>query len=304
MTTARPLSSSPKARDLPPWATWALLILGTLAASISAILIRYATEAHPLAISFWRCSVGAAVLLPFAGRGLRKLGPSVMKMPAWAGFFLAIHFATWITSIDMTSIAASVLLVSTAPIFIAIAARYLLAERLPTIAWVGIGGAMLGAVLISGTDFGGSSHAGNILALIGGATAGWYFLAGQVARRDVGILQYAVIAYGVAAALLLAVCVVIGVELAGYPASTWWAIAGLIVGPQLLGHTIINLVLSDIDATTVSVTIMAEPIIAIALAYLLFSEAPSWLVYPGGAAILAGIYVVSTERRQPAIVVE
>lgn len=304
MTSAQSQPSTPSVLNLAPWAPWTLLMLGTFAASVSAILIRYATEAHPLAISFWRCSVGAAVLLPFAGPGLRKLRPSIIKMPAVAGFFLAVHFATWISSVGMTSIAASVLLVSTAPIFIAVAARYLLAERLPTSAWMGIGGAMLGAVLVGGTDFGGSSPAGNVLALIGGATAGWYLLAGQVARRDAGILQYAVIAYGVAAALLLLVCVVMGVELTGYTAPTWWAIGGLIVGPQLLGHTVINLVLSDIDATVVSVTIMAEPIIAITLAFFLFSETPSGLVYPGGAAILAGIYVVSTARRQPAIVVE
>ena len=83
----------------------------------------------------------------------------------------------------------------------------------------------------------------------------------------------------------------------GYPAATWWAIAGLIVGPQLLGHTVINLVLSDIDATTVSVVIMAEPIVTIALAFLLLNEVPSLLVLPGGAAILAGIYLVSTTTR-------
>lgn len=299
MKTETTPRSPAAARSLPPWAPWAGLILGTVAASISAILIRYAEAAHPLAISFWRCSVGAAVLVPFAARRLRALDRSDLKVPAWAGVFLAVHFATWITSIGITSIAASVLLVSTAPIFIAIAARFLLAERLPAVAWLGITVAMLGALLVAGTDFGGSSFTGNALALIGGATAGGYILTGQVARRRLGILEYAVVAYGVSAVLLLIVCVASGVDLFGYSAKTWWAIAGLIVGPQLLGHTVINLVLSDIDATTVSVTIMAEPIIAIALAFLLFSEAPTWLVYPGGAAILAGIYIVSRARREP-----
>ena len=304
MKIAPSLEAHDASSSRPAWGPWALLVLGTVAASISAILIRYAEEAHPLAISFWRCSAGALVLVPFAWSKLRRLERSDLKVPAWAGVFLALHFATWITSVGITSIAASVLLVSTAPVFIAIAARYLLAERLPSAAWAGIVVAMLGAVLVTGTNFGGSSVTGNALALIGGATAGGYILAGQIARRRLGILQYAIIAYGVSAVLLVIVCLATGVELFGYSAKTWWAIAGLVVGPQLLGHTVINLVLSELDATTVSVTIMAEPIIAIGLAFLLFSETPTWLVYPGGAAILAGIYVVSTARRQPAQISE
>ncbi len=145
---------------------------------------------------------------------------------------------------------------------------------------------------------------GNVLALIGGATAGGYVLAGQLARRDLGILGYAVIAYGISAVVLLAGCLIAGAELWGYEPQTWWALAGLVVGPQLLGHTVINLVLSDIDAATVSVTIMAEPIITIALAFLIFHESPSVIVYPGGLAILVGIYIVSLARKEPVVVLE
>jgi drug/metabolite transporter (DMT)-like permease len=129
-------------------------------------------------------------------------------------------------------------------------------------------------------------------------------MAGQVARRTQGILEYAVVTYAISGVLLLIVCLARGVALSGYPAGTWWAIAGLVVGPQLLGHTVINLVLSDIDATTVSVSIMAEPVIATALAWILFDEVPSWLLYPGGVAILAGIYMVSVARREPVVIVE
>jgi len=282
------------------WVPWALLFLGTVAASISAILIRYATEADPLAISFWRCSVGAAVLAPFAWPKLRTTSRSDLVAPAIAGVFLAVHFATWIASLDLTSVASAVLLVSTSPIFIAIAARYLYDERMPGRAWLGIAIALAGTFVVGGNEFGGSSFNGNVLALIGGATAGWYILAGRVARRALGFLEYAVVAYAVSAVLLLLVIVPRGVALTGYDAVTWWALAGLIVGPQLLGHTVINLVLSDIDATTVAVTIMAEPVIAIVLAYLLFDEVPSLLLYPGGVAILIGIYIVSVARREVA----
>ncbi|HEX2295687.1 MAG TPA: DMT family transporter [Actinomycetota bacterium] len=286
------------------WLPWALLALGVGAASVSAILVRYADGADALALSFWRCVGGAAALLPFATAGLRRGGSATLRAPVVAGVFLMLHFATWMSSVNLTTVAASVLLVSTTPVFVAIAALVVYGERLPGLAWAGILLATGGAAVVGGGSLEGSSFAGNALAVAGAATAGGYVMAGQVARRTLGILEYAVVTYSVAAVLLLVVCLVAGIELAGYPAGTWWAIAGLVVGPQLLGHTVINLVLSDIDATTVSVTIMAEPVVATALAFLLFDEVPTWLLYPGGVAILAGIYLVSTARREPVVIVE
>ena len=296
---ARPLLAERAA-----WLPWAVLALGVGAASISAILVRYADGADPLAMAFWRCVAGAAALTPFATRGLRAGGRSALGAPAVAGIFLALHFATWMTSVNLTTVAASVLLVSTTPIFVAVAALVLYKERLPSLAWTGIFLATGGAAAVGGGSLGGSSLDGNLLAVAGAATAGGYVMAGEVARRTQGILEYAVVTYSVSGAVLLVVCLARDVALAGYPAGTWWAIAGLVVGPQLLGHTLINLVLSDIDATTVSVSIMAEPVIATALAWMLFDEVPTWLLYPGGVAILAGIYMVSVARRKPVVIVE
>jgi drug/metabolite transporter (DMT)-like permease len=103
---------------------------------------------------------------------------------------------------------------------------------------------------------------------------------------------------------VLPVCMIAETPLSGFDTQTWWALAAIIVGPQLFGHTVINQVLSDIDATTVSMTIMAEPIIATAAAWILFSEVPSWPIYPGGVAILIGIYLVSTAQKLPAVIPE
>jgi drug/metabolite transporter (DMT)-like permease len=288
----------------PEWVPWTVLIIGTVTASCSAILIKYAEGADPFALSFWRCAAGAAVLAPFARPKLKGVDRDTARPALIAGLFLAIHFATWITSIELTSVAIAVLLVSTAPVFVAIAARFVTGERLSSLGWMGIAMTVAGTVVIGGTDFSDSSISGSLLALIGGATGGWYVLAGQVARRRLGILEYAVIAYTAAAVLLLPLCIATGADLWGYEAQTWWAIVGMIVGPQLLGHTFINFVLSDIDATTVSVTIMAEPVIAIGLAYLLFDETPSVVIYPATVLILAGIYLVSTVRREATPLVE
>ena len=288
-------------------ASWALLWSATVVASTAAIFIRYASGAGPLAIAFWRCALGALALAPFARSQLAAVPRRRLAVSAVAGAFLALHFGTWIASVDLTTIAASVLLVSTTPVFVALAAWLLFGDRLPLAGWAGIALAMAGAgavVLAAAGGGGESSLLGNFLALVGGAAAAGYLLAGQEARKGVGILAYAVIAYGAAAVLLLGVCVAAGVPLAGYPAATWLAIALIVLGPQLLGHTLINFVLKDMDATTIAVTILIEPIVATALALVLFSELPSWLVFPGGVALLAGVYLVSKVRRPPAVVVE
>jgi drug/metabolite transporter (DMT)-like permease len=283
----------------PTWVPWALLCLGVLAASLSAVFIKYADTAEPFAISFWRCALGAAALAPFMRQRPKDMDRTAVRLSVLAGFFLAVHFATWITSLELTTVAASVLLVTTGPIWVATASVLIFKERFGGIVWFGIAATLVGAALISGGDLSGSSLDGNILALIGGAVVGFYVLVGQVARRQLGIIEYSVITYTVAAVLLLITCVVADAPLWGYDGQTWAAIAAIVIGPQLLGHTVINLVLTDIDATTVTVTIMAEPIIATIFAYFLFDEIPHALVYPGGLAVLVGIYLVTTNRKDP-----
>ena len=286
------------------WIPWVLLAVGVLGASVSAIFIVYARDAEPLAISFWRCAAGAAVLLPFAGARLRRLEARQLWLPAVAGVFLAAHFATWITSLELTTVAASVLLVTSSPAFVALIAWWLLKERLHRVGWVGIVLTVVGAGLVVGGDLSGSEFTGNMLAVAGAVTVGGYMLAGQVSRRELGIFEYSVITYAVAGLVLLPIVVATDSELVGYDGGTWWALFGLLVGPQLLGHTVLNFVLKDFGATTIAVAVMAEPLIAAILAYLLFGEVPTLLIYPGAAAILLGIYLVSARRSAPQVVVE
>ncbi|MFN2593784.1 MAG: DMT family transporter [Actinomycetota bacterium] len=283
---------------------WTVLTVGVLAASLSPILVRYAEDAPALALSFYRCAFGALLLFPFAWKRLRTMTARDFAIPAVAGAFLALHFASWITSLSLTSVAASVVLVSTTPIFVAASSRILFNDRLSPVGWVGIGLGLVGTALISSGSTGGSSLRGDLLALTGGALAAGYFLSTQKARRTLGILEYSVATYGSAAVILLIMCAIGRVELTGYDAQTWWAIAGVIVISQLIGHTLINFVLKDIDATTVAMSVMVEPILATALAYFLFSETPAALVYPGGVAVLVGIYMVTTLRRPIPVVVE
>jgi drug/metabolite transporter (DMT)-like permease len=286
--------------------SWVLLTVGVLSVSVSAILIRFAEGAEPLAISFWRCAAGAVALAPFGRRGFSRLTPRGSVLPLLAGVFLAVHFGTWITSLELTTVANSVLLVSTTPVFTAMAARYLFKERLQAGVWLGVGLALGGTALIALANGGGgrASISGDLLALLGAVAVAGYTLAGEVSRRELGIIEYSVVTYGAAALVLLPVCLVAGIPLGGYPGSTWLAIAGIVIGPQLLGHTLLNLVLKDLDSTTVSAAVMAEPPIAIALAFVLFAETPSALVYPGGLAILWGILLVSVRRGKAPEIIE
>jgi drug/metabolite transporter (DMT)-like permease len=153
-------------------------------------------------------------------------------------------------------------------------------------------------VLLTGVDVSLSARAlvGDLLALAGGVLAALYVHAGAEVRRTVPTSVYASICYAVAAAGLLAVCVVSGQRLAGYPASTWLALVAMVAGPQLLGHTVINRVLATTGPTVVSVLILLEVIGATILAWVLFDEAPPPLAYPAAAMILLGVMAVVSAR--------
>ncbi len=134
----------------PTWRSWTLLALAVSSVGGSAILIRYAEGAEPLAISFWRCAAGALVLAPLGRRGFAGLTGRGWVLPVLAGALLAVHLASWITSLELTTVANSVLIVCTAPVFTALAARYLFKERFRGLVWVGIAVALAGTFLIAG----------------------------------------------------------------------------------------------------------------------------------------------------------
>ncbi|MBA2273991.1 MAG: DMT family transporter [Actinobacteria bacterium] len=276
---------------------WLRLGLAILATSSSAILVRYAEGAPALALAFWRCALGALCLAPWARSRLSGMALRQYLLPAVAGGFLAVHFGTWITSVGLTTVASAILLVSTTPIFVASADRVLFGIRLAGRGWAGIALAIVGVGAIGGGDFAGGSIAGDGLALAGAVAAAGYLMAGQRARRSLGTLEYAAIAYGCAAALLLVACGVARVPLWGWPGRTWFIVGLMVAGPQLLGHTMINFVLKAFDATTVTVAVMLEPVVAILLAFVLLGEIPSPFVFPGGVAILAGIYAIARSQR-------
>jgi drug/metabolite transporter (DMT)-like permease len=292
-----PLSARPQAP--PPGTDLALLGVAVLAVSTSGPLIRYAT-APALAIAMWR---NALALPALALPALRARRPDAReaRLIALAGAFLAAHFATWVPSLSYTTVASSVALVATQPVWAALIARAR-GEHVHRQVWVGIGIALAGVVLLTGVDLTISARAlfGDLLALVGGALAAAYVSVGAEVRRTVGTSVYTTGCYGVAAALLLVACLASGRPITGFPSTTWLAIVALVVGPQLLGHTLVNVVLRSITATAVSVAILFEVVGAALLAALWFGETPPLAAVPAGLLIFSGVIVViRAGRRRP-----
>jgi drug/metabolite transporter (DMT)-like permease len=292
-----------------------VLVVGVVAASASSILIRYAQQegVASLAIAAWRMVLASLVLLPLAVARRRRefLGISMRYalVAALAGLFLAGHFVTWITSLEYTSVASSAALVTTNPIWVGLATVFILRQRLPRQTVVGIAISLVGCLLILWVDFdaasglpdavqagspGGRQPAlGNALALLGALGVSAYLLTGRSLASRFSLLTYVTLVYGVAALILLVTALVAGVELWRYSATGWCALAGLALGPQLIGHTAFNWSLRGLSPTFVALAILGEPVGSAILAGFLFAEIPSAWQLAAFATLLAGIAVAA-----------
>jgi drug/metabolite transporter (DMT)-like permease len=288
--------SDPAARS--PYAT---LVTAVLLVSVGAILVRLA-QAPPLAVSFYRMSIACVILLPFAWGDSRRSWPALDRrshlLLVAAGVALALHFATWIASLSHTSVAASVLLVNTAPLFATVMSRVFLGEKPPLAVQVAIPVAMAGAAVIALGE-GGSSPAslfGNLLAVVGAVTLATYQVIGRGLRGALPLNAYMLAVWGTAVVTLAALALAFGTPFGGFPPRTWLAFATLAVVPTLGGHGLANRALRSLPAPTVGLFLLGEPVIASLLAYLMFGETPGAATLVGGAVVLAALALVLSRR--------
>ncbi len=298
-----------------------MLLVGVLAASSSSILVRYAQHegVASLAIAAWRMILASLVLLPLAlatrRRELRGVGPRLALTAVLAGTFLAAHFVTWITSLEYTSVASSAALVTTNPIWVGLATVFIFREHLARLTIVGIAISLLGCLMIvlvdldpalapamadAATVAGAPSRQpvlGNGLALLGALGVSAYLLTGRSLAWRLSLLAYVTLVYGAAAGVLVVTAVIAGVELWGYSSVGWWSLAGLALGPQLVGHTAFNWSLRRLSPTFVALSILGEPVGSAILASFLFAEIPSSLQLAAFATLLAGIGVAALGER-------
>ncbi len=274
----------------------ALLAIAIASIASSALLVRW-SDAPPLAMAFWRTAAGAVVLSPAAIRSATQskvptgtIRPHHYPLILLAGGALGLHFASWLPSLTMTSVAASVTLVSTAPVFVALA---LLALGRPpgSRTWLAIGLAVLGSVVIASGDLARSpgSLDGDLLALLGAVGAAIYLLTGDHLRQTLATPSYAAPAYAIAAGVILPVCLLTDTPLTGFDTKSWLAVAGMILGPQMGGHTILNHLLGQLGSVTVSLALLTEPVLASALVWLVYAEAPPLAAWIGAPIVIGGM---------------
>lgn len=262
---------------------------GVLFLSWAAILIRL-TGGPAVTVAAWRMALSAAVLIPIVGLSRQTLSRSGLRLASVAGGFLALHFVFWIESLRHTTVASSVALVTTNPIFVGLLSAAVLGERPSRALWQGIGLSVAGGLLIGWGDFalGGAALLGDGLALLGAVAASAYLLLGRLARGE-NLLPYVAMAYGTAAVLLLVGATVAGRGAPLPPSGDWLWLGLMAAGPQLVGHTSVNWALRRLPASAVAVAILGEPVGASLWAYLVFGEKPGIAQGLGIVLVLLGI---------------
>lgn len=283
-----------------------LAIIAVLGVSASGPLMA-GTAAPALAIAFWRNAASSLVLAPIALsrnrvelRGQHRRG---WLVTVFAGAMLAAHFATWVSALKLTSVAAATALVTTQLVWVVIIDR-LRGERVSRGVLVGMGLAVAGVIVISGVDFSLSTRAltGDLLAVAGGLFAALYLLAGSEVRESWSTATYTFACYGICGVLLGLVCLVGGIEVTGFSTTTWLLIGAVTVSAQLLGHSLLNHLLAVMSPGVISLLLLLEVPGAALLAGLFLDQTPPFGVYVGLAMILAGLAVVVL-RRAPAVAV-
>ena len=290
------------------------LIIGVIAASTGASFIRLSQSegASSFVIAAARLLIASIIILPII---VVKYLPSIRKINLhdWvfsilAGFFLALHFAFWVTSLEFTPIASSVILVSTTPIWVALVEIVLFREPINKMLLLGLLCALFGILIISLGDecswrtpalicpqlpifFQSKNILGNSLALLGAWAASGYLLVGKNIRNRVPLLPYIFIVYSVGALLLITIAIINHATIIGLEPKAYFWFLLLAIIPQIIGHSIFNWTLKYLPTTFISISLLGEPIGSTFLAIFLFNEIPSWMKIPGFLLLLIGIWI-------------
>jgi drug/metabolite transporter (DMT)-like permease len=276
-----------------------VMLVSIVAVSTASILIRW-SDAPAVIIAMYRMLISVAMLLPFfimndGVRKIRAIGPRGLLGLIGVGVVLALHFASWITSLGLTSVASSVIFVHIDPIFVAVVSHFFLKERINRRVLAGIIISLVGVVIIAMGDaiVSESSLRGDLLALLGGLMLGIYLLGGRMFRKDLDLTTYVVPVYSSAALSLVFMSLLTGAPLTGYASREYLLFFLIALVPMIFGHTLYNWALRYVPAPVVSVSLLGEPVGASILAIVLLNEVPSGQVLIGGVVTLAGILLSS-----------
>ena len=281
------------------------ILAGTFFTSVSSIIIRF-SEAPALVIAAYRM-LFTCIMLFFPvyiknRREFKSLQKNDYLLCIISGVFLALHFASWIQSIQMTTIANSTILVSCSPIFVAAINYFLLKERITGKMIVGIAMSLIGTVIIGMGSYQGNGTGmmlGNVLAFMGAIFVAGYLVIGGVVRKTVSAGVYVFIVYSVSALVLFLMCLASGTPVYPYPLREFVLFFLLAFFSSILGHTVYNYLMKYYSSTLISISTLMEPVFASLMAMLIFKEIPSAYTVLGGIIIIGGIYLgtlLSTQK--------
>ncbi|GGF33231.1 membrane protein [Halobacillus andaensis] len=290
--------------DKPPFHPLLLLIVGVISISTSAIFVKLAGDAPSSIIAFYRLALAVIIMAPYV---FLKHAPDLKHISSkdwvWAsvsGIFLALHFILWFESLNYTSVASSVVLVSMQPIFAFIGTFLFFKERFSAGAVLSMIIAITGSVIISWGDFQVSGVAlyGDLLAIGGAIMVTGYFLVGQSLRKRLSMTSYTFIVYLVASVTLLGYNLVLQVPFGGYSGNQWLIYVALAIIPTFFGHSLFNWSLRWVSASKISMSILLEPIGAAILAFIILGEGVSWAQWLGGSIVIFGLmlFIISTKK--------
>jgi drug/metabolite transporter (DMT)-like permease len=283
----------------------AVTIVGVAAISCASVVTRLAQDegVPALALSAWRLIFACLVMVPYAAARHRaefaRFTRRTWALLAASGAFLALHFASWIASLELTSVASSVVLVQTAPVFVAVGSWLLLREPPSARTVAGIGLAIAGGVAISAGDLlrSRTGLSGDLLAVCGAVAVSGYLMIGRAVRKGCSLPAYVAVVYGVAAVILVAMAAVAGQAMLGWSGRAYALMVVLGLVPQLVGHSSFNWLLAHLPATLVSTLPLLEPIGASLLAFALLGEGVPIATALGGAVVLVGVVIAVRGRR-------
>lgn len=301
------------------------VFLGILAVSSASIFIKFAQqEAASIVIAGYRLGVSAVILAPIAifrhKDRLKNLTRGERSMAILSGFLLAVHFGTWIKSLEFTTVASSVVLVTTTPLWVAVLSPFTIKEPISKTVVIGLILALFGTLIIGIGDvcsfaaeiicppisnfIEGDAFIGDILAIIGAWSAAGYVIIGRKLRKNLSLTPYIFLVYGMAAIVLIILVLFSGKEYAGFEIETYIWLILLALFPQLIGHSAFNWALGFLPAAFVAISLLGEPIASTVLAYVFLDEIPGWLQILGAIFIFCGILIASKTTSPHTKVVE
>ncbi|MDL4840147.1 DMT family transporter [Aquibacillus rhizosphaerae] len=289
----------------PPLNPFIAIIIGVISVSSAAVLVKLANTAPASIIANYRLLFAVLIMAPYVllkhNKEFKLISKKDWLFSALAGIFLAFHFIFWFESLNYTSVASSVVLVTLQPLFAFLGTYLFFKERFSPAAIISMLIALTGSVIIGYGDFqiNGAALFGDLLAIIGAIMITVYFLMGQNVRKRVSLMTYTFVVYGISSITLVIYNIVLQHSFVNYPATHWWIFIALAIVPTFFGHTLFNWALKWVSTSFISMGIVFEPVGASILAYIVLGEQITWTQWLGGTIVIFGLFlfIVSTSRK-------